>query len=81
MNYYILDNISDFNACQASCYAAFIAPIDPNSPYAIGTTKWADAAQRLTDDKYICPVCPEYDNAANYTIEQSQTNWFPGQGI
>ena len=81
MNYYILDTIEDFNECQSACYTVFMATVDSNTAYALQTTAWAEPQQRLTDNKYICPECSEYTNTANYTIEQSQTNWFPETGL
>lgn len=77
MQYYILDTLEQFNECQEACYDAHMLLYDDNNGYGNETQYWAEVQQRLTDNKYICKVCPSYNNAAGYDIEESQPGWFP----
>ena len=77
MFYYVLDSLEEFNSCNDACYDAHMAVYNDNNGYRDETLCWSKEAQRLTDSKYICPVCPEYDNSAGYTIEEAQPDWFP----
>lgn len=77
MFYYVLDTLSEFNECNNACYDAHMTVHDDNNGYTENTLSWSKPYQRLTDGKYVCPVCPDYDNAAGYTIEESQPDWFP----
>jgi hypothetical protein len=76
-DYYILDNLDDFNECNLACYNAHMLNYNDGNGYDEQTNCWTAPYQRLTDDKYICLVCPSYDNEAGYTIEQSHPSWFP----
>lgn len=75
--YYILDNVGSFNLCNNECYDAHIAEFGDNSGYIETTKSWAFEFQRLTDLKYICPVCDSYSNPHGFPVEESQANWFP----
>ncbi len=75
-NYYVLDTQTISNTCRSEAYTAHIATHD-DEPYATQTTSWAAEQTRLTDSKYIVPVCTSYTNPHSYTIEASASNWFP----
>jgi rubrerythrin len=77
MKYYILDTLEQFNNCNTACYAAHMDSYDDQNGYTEKTLDWALPSQRLTDNKWICPVCPSYNNSAGYIIEESQPDWFP----
>lgn len=78
MEYYILDTLEQFNECNDICYAAHMEVYNDGNGYRDETECWSSLPiQRLTDNKYICPVCKYYDNANGYVIEESQENWFP----
>ena len=75
MKYYILDTKAESDLCLQECFDAFMQNVK-NDAYKKTTTKWAPEQQRLTDGKYIVPVCPQL-GTFGYHIETSTEDWFP----
>jgi hypothetical protein len=48
----------------------------PSGDYKTQTIDWATEQQRLTDNKYIVPVCPNL-GTFGYAIETATDDWFP----
>ena len=48
----------------------------PSGDYKAQTTEWATDQQRITDDKYIVPECPNL-GTFGYTRETATDDWFP----
>ena len=74
MRYYILDTKQESDQCLQECLTAYLQNIN-NSKYKDQTTAWATEQQRLTDGKYIVPVCPNL-GTFGYNIETSTDDWF-----
>ena len=74
MRYYILDTKEESDQCRAECLIAYMNNI-PNGDYKSQTTGWSTEQQRITDDKYIVPVCP-YLGTFGYAIETATDDWF-----
>lgn len=75
MRYYILDSQEESDQCLKECLTAFLQNIK-NEHYKQQTTEWAFEQQRLTDSKYIVPVC-SYLGTFGYQIETATDDWFP----
>ncbi len=75
--YYILDTLEEFKTCNDECYDAHMLSYNDGNGYADETLCWSKVFQRLTDNKYICPVCDDYTNPNGYVIEASAPSWFP----
>ena len=74
MRYYILDTKQESDQCLEECLTAYLQNVTCEQ-YIKQTTKWADEQQRLTDGKYIVPVCPNL-GTFGYTIETATEDWF-----
>lgn len=74
MRYYILETKEESDRCRQECYIACMSNVS-NEAYKTQTTDWAIEQQRLTDGKYIVPVCPNL-GTFGYTIETSTEDWF-----
>lgn len=75
MRYYILNTQAESNQCLQECYDAFMHNVK-NDAYRKITKRWAQEQQRITDGKYIVPVCPQL-GTFGYTIETATDDWFP----
>ena len=75
MRYYILDTQAESNQCLQECLTASLQNVS-DKDYKTQTTEWATEQQRLTDNKYIVPVCPNL-GTFGYTIETAMDDWFP----
>ena len=75
MRYYILDTKTESDLCRQECLTAYMNNI-PSGDYKSQTIEWATEQQRITDDKYIVPVCPNL-GTFGYNIETAQDDWFP----
>lgn len=75
MRFYILDTKSESDKCLQECFEAFMQNAR-DGKYRTQTTEWATEQQRLTDNKYIVPVCPNL-GTFGYTIETAADDWFP----
>ena len=74
MRYYILDTQAESDQCRSECLIAYMNNI-PSGDYKTQTTSWSDEQQRLTDGKYIVPVCPNL-GTFGYNIETATDDWF-----
>lgn len=72
--YYILDSKEESDQCLEACLIAHFQNVQ-NDKYKAQTTSWAPEQKRLTDGKYIVPVCPSL-GTFGYTIEASKPEWF-----
>lgn len=75
MRYYILDTQAESDQCRSECLTAYMNNI-PHGQYREQTTSWSAEQQRITDNKYIVPVCPNL-GTFGYTIETATDEWFP----
>jgi len=75
MRYYILDTQIESDQCRQECLIAYTNSV-PDGDYKTQTTEWATEQQRLTDNKYIVPVCPNL-GTFGYAIETASDDWFP----
>lgn len=75
MRYYILDTKEESDQCLHECYIAMMNNVT-NESYKKQTVAWAFEQQRITDGKYIVPVCPQL-GTFGYHIETSTDDWFP----
>ena len=75
MRYYILDTQAESDQCLQECLTASLQNVS-DTDYKAQTTEWATEQQRLTDNKYIVPVCPNL-GTFGYTIETATDDWFP----
>lgn len=75
MRYYILDTQAESDQCLQECLTASLQNVS-DKDYKAQTTEWATEQQRLTDNKYIVPVCPNL-GTFGYTIETATEDWFP----
>lgn len=75
MRYYILDTQAESDLCRQECLIAYTNNV-ADGAYKTQTTEWSTEQQRLTDNKYIVPVCPNL-GTFGYTIETAQDDWFP----
>jgi hypothetical protein len=75
MRYYILNTKEESDQCRRECYTAYMQNISAGA-YKEQTTQWSEEQQRLTDNKYIVPVCPQL-GTFGYLIETSTSEWFP----
>ena len=48
-----------------------------NTVYISSTTSWAIPYQRITDNKWVYPVCPSSD--VTYTTEEFSPLWVPSE--
>ena len=78
-SYYILDTQAESDTCRDEAYQAHIA-VHNNPAYVAGTIQWSKEQTRLTDGKYIVPVCEDYANQNSYPVEESSSDWF-SQGV
>jgi hypothetical protein len=76
MNYYIVDNKEDAEACLLECHEAYMMRHGGNFKYSEGTIRWAELKKRLTDGKYIIQVCNHYTNPHRFIMETSSPDWF-----
>lgn len=75
MKYYVLDTKEESDECRKYCLEAFLS--NKSGPaYLNQTTQWSEEQQRLTDEKYIVPVCPQL-GTFGYSVENSSEDWFP----
>lgn len=74
MRYYILDNKEESDQCLQECLIACLQNVK-DEKYKSQTTSWAQEQQRLTDNKYIVPVCPNL-GTFGYHIEHATDDWF-----
>ena len=79
MKYYILNTKEESDQCRLECYRAILDQ-NKSERFAMLTTEWSSEQIRITDGKYIVPECP-YIDSAKYTVEDSDTSWFPLQKI
>lgn len=75
MRYYILETKEESDRCRQECYISCMNNVS-NKDYKSQTTEWATEQQRITDNKYIVPVCPNL-GTFGYAIETAQDDWFP----
>lgn len=75
MKYYVLDSKAESDECLENCHNACINNI-PSGDYKSQTTAWAEEQQRVTDNKYIVPVCSTL-GTFGYNIETATSEWFP----
>jgi hypothetical protein len=47
-----------------------------NEAYKTQTVDWSTEQHRITDNKYIVPVCPNL-GTFGYAIETASDDWFP----
>lgn len=78
MRYYILNTKEESDECIKACTEAYLSN-EPKLEYKKQTAVWAQQLQRLTDGKYIIPVCPQL-GGFGYQIETFEENWFPVSG-
>jgi len=71
MNYYIVNTKEESDLCLEECYQAHMSRHDDEN-----TVRWAHEVQRLTDGKYIAPVCNHYSNPHRFIMETSSQDWF-----
>ena len=76
MNYYIINTKEESDLCLEECYKAHMKHHGENAEYSEGTIRWAELKTRLTDGKYIIPVCNHYSNPHRFIMETSSPNWF-----
>jgi len=74
MEYYILDTLEEAEACEREVYSCYIEH-STDQKYIDSTPKWCDVKQRLTDGKYIVPVC-NHVSEHGYIVETEQPNWY-----
>ena len=74
MRYYILDTKEESDQCLKECLIAYLHNVQ-DEKYRSQTTSWAIEQQRLTDNKYIVPVCPQL-GTFGYHIETATDDWF-----
>jgi len=74
MKYYVLDTKEESDECRKYCLEAFLSN-KSGSDYLNQTTQWSEEQQRLTDGKYIVPVCPQL-GTFGYHIETATDDWF-----
>tara|TARA_R100001163_G_C5018074_1_gene161738 strand:+ start:71 stop:310 length:240 start_codon:yes stop_codon:yes gene_type:complete len=75
MRYYILETKAESDLCLQECLTASLQNVS-DKDYKSQTTEWATEQQRITDNKYIVPVCPNL-GTFGYAIETAQDDWFP----
>lgn len=75
MRYYILDTKAESDQCIKECYTACMNTV-PRGDYKTQTIDWSTEQQRITDNKYIVPFCPNL-GTFGYTIETATDDWFP----
>lgn len=73
MMYNVFDTEQEANEAQSYDYQSWIA-VNNNPSYVATTTAWAIPQQRITDNKWVYPVCPTSD--ATYTTEEYDPIWF-----
>ena len=71
-DYYVVATKEESDICLEECYRAHIKQHQDKN-----TLRWAFEAQRLTDSKYIVPVCSHYTNPHNFPIETKTPEWDP----
>ena len=76
MIYFIFNTLEEAQAADAACFESHMAE-HTDSTYLAKTQRWCNIEQRITDDKYIVPVCTHYSNINDWPIEESRANWFP----
>lgn len=74
MKYYIVDTIEQSEQCRKECLIAYMNNV-PDGEYKDHSIEWSPNLQRLTDGKYIIPVCPNL-GTFGYNIEESSDDWF-----
>ena len=74
MKYYILDTKAESDQCLEVCLIAYLQNVTCEK-FKQQTKVWAVEQQRLTDGKYIVPVCPNL-GTFGYNIETSTDDWF-----
>jgi len=75
--YNVFDTEEEANTAQESDFQTWKAYKMPtcNCPeYWDQTTSWGEVRQRLTDSKFVYPVCPQ--GSQEHTQEQYQNDWF-----
>ena len=75
MRYYVLATKEESDLCRQECLTAYMNNM-PNDNYKTQTTEWSTEQQRITDNKYIVPVCPNL-GTFGYAIETATDDWFP----
>lgn len=77
MKYYIFNTKAEADECRHTCLAVHLAIHNTSIDYIEQTKSWSDEGlTRLTDGKYIVPYNTNLgDN--NWTVEESQSSWFP----
>ena len=75
MRYYILDKKEESDLCLQECLTASLQNV-ADKDYKSQTTSWSTEQQRITDNKYIVPVCPNL-GTFGYAIETATDDWFP----
>ena len=75
MRYYILDTQIESDQCRQESLIAYMNSV-PDGDYKSQTTEWSTEQQRITDNKYIVPVCPNL-GTFGYAIETASDDWFP----
>jgi len=76
MQYVVFDTRSEWEAYEGIAYAAWIEAHPAPSNYVQQTTAWSKERQRLTDGKWIAPVCPAVSDHSSYTLEDPIDEWF-----
>jgi len=75
MRHYILDTQIESDQCRQECLISYMNSV-PDGDYKSQTTEWSTEQQRITDNKYIVPVCPNL-GTFGYAIETASDDWFP----
>ena len=70
MRYYILDTKQQSDQCRKEWLIAYMNNLSDDD-YKSQTDEWSSEKQRLTDNKYIVPVCPNL-GTFGYTIETNR---------
>jgi len=72
MNYYIANTKEEAETCLSECHEAEMLYRKTDK----GTKRWYQLMQRLTDGKYIIPVCNHYSNPRSLPVEVGLPEWF-----
>lgn len=79
MKYYVLNTKEESDQCRLKCYRALLKH-NTSERFAELTTEWSPEQTRITDGKYVVPMC-SYIEPSAYVTEEPQMSWFPPQEI